>query len=442
MSTTRREFLAHTPAAAFLARPFGTKGPAQEKAAEPARASAWRSDFPALAQSINGKPLTYLDSAATTQRPRAVITAIIEFYERDNANPSRALHSLARRAAEKYEGARATVARFINATDPSEVVFVRGTTEGINLAAAAWGSVNLRSGDELVLTRGEHYSNLLPWRLAAERAGAIVRYAEVDDEGRIELEDLERKLTSRTRLVAFSHVSNVIGYINPAAQICARARAAGARVLIDAAQSVPHFAVDVQALGCDFLAFSSHKMLGPMGIGALWARRELLEGMAPYQSGSNMAHDVELELPIPYEHAALKFGAGTPNVSGPVGLAAAIDYLNRIGRDAVRNHEQSLTEYASRRLGDVRGLRILGPRTAADRIPVFAFTLEGRTPAEIVKDLDTAGVAVRAGDLASLPLLKRLGVTAAARASCYLYTDFGDIDRLADILHQTQRTKL
>ena len=442
MSTTRREFLAHTPAAAFLAGSFGTKGPAQGKAPEPARASAWRSDFPALAQSINGKPLAYLDSAATTQRPRAVITAITEFYERDNANPSRALHSLARRSAERYEGARATVARFINATDPSEVVFVRGTTEGINLAAAAWGSVNLRSGDELVLTRGEHYSNLLPWRVAAERAGAIVRYADVDDEGRIQLEDLERKLTSRTRLVAFSHVSNVIGYINPAAQICARARAAGARVLIDAAQSVPHFAVDVQALGCDFLAFSGHKMLGPMGIGALWARRELLEGMAPYQSGSNMAHDVELELPIPYEHAALKFGAGTPNVSGPVGLAAAIDYLNRIGRDAVRNHEQSLTEYASSRLGEVRGLRILGPRTATDRIPVFAFTLEGRTPAEIVKDLDTAGVAVRAGDLASLPLLKRLGVTAAARASCYLYTDFGDIDRLADILHQTQRTKL
>lgn len=441
MPTTRREFLAHSAAGAFVSGPFARKGRAQAKAAAPARPNAWRSDFPALAQSINGKPLTYLDSAATTQRPTSVIAAMTEFDERDNANPSRSLHTLARRAAEKYEGARATVARFINAADPGEVVFVRGTTEGINLAAAAWGGVNLRSGDELVLTRGEHYSNLLPWRLAAERAGAVVRYADVDDEGRIQLDDLERKLSSRTRLVAFSHVSNVIGYINPAAQICARARAVGARVLIDGAQSVPHFAVDVQALGCDFLAFSSHKMLGPMGIGALWARRELLEGMAPYQSGSNMAHDVDLESPIPYEHAALKFGAGTPNASGPVGLAAAIDYLNRIGRDAVRSHEQSVTEYALTRLADVRGLRILGPRTGADRIPVFAFTLEGRTPADIAKDLDTAGVAVRAGDLASLPLLKRLGVTAAARASCYLYTDLGDIDRLADALNQTQDAK-
>jgi cysteine desulfurase / selenocysteine lyase len=442
MRTTRREFLARTAAGAIVPGSLSDEGRARVKAAGPTRANAWRADFPALAQSINGKPLTYLDSAATTQRPRAVITAIARFYERDNANPSPSLHALARRAAEKYEAARATVARFINATDPSEVVFVRGTTEGINLAAAAWGGVNLRRGDELLLTCGEHYSNLLPWRLAAERAGAIVRYADVDDEGRTRLEDLERKLTRRTRLVAFSHVSNVIGYINPAAQICARAREAGARVLIDAAQSVPHVAIDVQALGCDFLAFSSHKMLGPMGIGVLWARRELLEEMPPYQSGSNMAHDVDLGSPIPYEHAALKFGAGTPDASGPVGLVAAIDYLNRIGRDAVRRHEQSLTEYTLKRLGDVPGLRILGPRTAADRIPVFTFTLEGRKPAEIVKDLDTAGVAVRAGDLASLPLLKRLGVTAAARASCYLYTDFGDIDRLADVLNQTQGPKL
>lgn len=442
MAATRREFLALTAGGTLMTGSPGGNGRTPSKEAEPRRVNPWRPDFPALSQSINGKPLTYLDSAATTQRPRAIIAAITEFYERHNANPSRSLHALARRAAEEYESARATVAHFINAADPNEVVFVRGTTEGINLAATAWGSMNLRRGDELVLTRGEHYSNLLPWRLAAERAGAIVRYADVDDDGRIQVEDLERKLTSRTRLVAFSHVSNVIGYINPAAQICARARAAGARVLIDAAQSVPHFAVDVQALGCDFLAFSGHKMLGPMGIGALWARRELLEEMAPYQSGSNMAHDVELEGPIPYEHGALEFGAGTPNVSGPAGLAKAIDYLHRIGRDALRHHEQSLTEYALKRLGDVRGMRILGPRTVTNRIPVFTFTIEGRTPAEIVSDLDVAGIAVRAGDLASLPLLKRLGVTAAARASCYLYTDLQDIDRLVDALNQTQSTSL
>lgn len=434
MPTTRREFLAHAGAGAFISRSLGERGQTQVRTAPPAGTNPWRADFPALAQSINGNPLVYLDSAATTQRPRSVIAAITEFYERDNANPSRSLHALARRAAEQYDRARATVARFINAAYPNEVVFVRGTTEGINLAAAAWGGVSLRTGDEVLLTRGEHYSNLLPWRLAAARAGAIVRYVDVDDEGRVQLDDLDRKLTARTRLVAFSHVSNVIGYVNPAAEICARARAAGARVLIDGAQSVPHFPVDVQALGCDFLAFSSHKMLGPMGIGGLWARREILEEMAPYQTGSNMAHDVELDGPISYEHAALKFGAGTPNVSGPVGLAAAMDYLNRIGRDAVRRHEQSLTEYALKQLGAVRGLRILGPRTAVDRIPVFAFSIEGRKPADVVKDVDTAGIAVRGGDLASLPLLKRLGVTAAVRASCYLYTDFADIDRLVDAL--------
>jgi cysteine desulfurase/selenocysteine lyase len=386
---------------------------------------------------MNGRPLVYLDSAATTQRPRAVIAAITEFYERDNANPSRSLHALARRSAEKYDAARATVARFINAADPNEVVFVRGTTEGINLAAAAWGGLNLRTGDEVLLTRGEHYSNLLPWRLAAERAGALVRYADVDDDGRIQLEDLDRKLNPRTRLVAFSHVSNVIGYINPAAEICARARAAGARVLIDGAQSVPHFAVDVQALGCDFMAFSSHKMLGPMGIGGLWARRELLEEMAPYQSGSNMTHDVDLDAPMRYEHGALKFGAGTPNVSGPIGWAAAIDYLNRIGRTAVRDHEQALTEYALKRFSEIGGLRMIGPRTATNRIPVFAFSVEGRTPAGLVKDLDTAGIAVRGGDLASLPLLRRLGITSAVRASCYLYTSFADIDAVvAAIQHE------
>ncbi|HXI67541.1 MAG TPA: aminotransferase class V-fold PLP-dependent enzyme, partial [Steroidobacteraceae bacterium] len=272
---------------------------------------------------MNRQPFAYLDSAATTQRPEAVLSALLDYYRHDNANPGGTLHALARRAYEQYEGARRTLAAFVNAADPEEVVWVRGTTEGINLVARAWARPRLRSGDELLLTVVEYVLNLLPWRLVAEETRATVRYVDVDDEGRVQLDDLDRKLSERTRLVSFSHVSNVAGYINPAAQICARARSAGARVLIDAAQSAPHVPLDVQSLGCDFLVFSGHKMLGPMGVGVLWARRELLEEMPPYQAGSNMAHAVDLASEE-FEHGARKFGAGTPNVSGAVGLAAAV----------------------------------------------------------------------------------------------------------------------
>jgi len=246
----------------------------------------------------------------------------------------------------------------------------------------------------------------------------------------VQLDDLDRKLTERTRLLAFSHVSNVVGYINPAAEICARARRAGACVLIDAAQSAPHVRIDVQALGCDFLTFSSHKMMGPMGVGVLWARREILEEMPPYQSGSNMAHDVDVDS-FHAEHAARKFGAGTPNVSGPIGLAAAVIYLNELGRDAIAQQEQAITAYALERLGAVPGLRLLGPKNSAQRIPVFSFTLDGHTPQAVMQALDARGIAIRAGDLAALPLLKRFGVAEAARASCYLYTQKEDIDALA-----------
>lgn len=389
----------------------------------------WRADFPALQQTIDGRPLAYLDSAATTQRPNQVIEAITRFYREDNANPSGSLHTLARRAQERYEDARRTVADFIHAPEANEIVWVRGTTEGINLVAATWGRSNLGPGDEVLLTIAEHYSNLLPWRIAAERGGATLRFVDVDDEGRLSLQDLDRKLSRATRLVAFSHVSNVLGHVNPVREIVARAHQAGARVLVDAAQSVPHFPVDVQSLGCDFLAFSSHKMLGPMGVGVLWARRELLEEMSPYQAGSNMAHDVDLES-ARYEHAALKFGAGTPNVSGPIGLAAAIAYLNAIGRENIRKHEEELTAYALRELASVPGLRLLGGKTATDRVPVFSFSVDGVAPLSVAKKLDAEAVAIRAGELAALPLLKRLGVTAAARASCYLYNTRSEIDRL------------
>lgn len=389
----------------------------------------WRADFPALRQSVNGRLLAYLDSAATTQRPYTVINAITQFYHEDNANPSSSLHTLARRSYEQYEEARRVVASFVNARDPNEIVWVRGTTEGINLVAATWIPANVRAGDEVLLTVAEHYSNLLPWRLAAERAGATVQFVDVDDEGRLQLDDLDRKLSKRTRLLAFSHVSNVVGHVNPVVEICARARQAGARVFVDAAQSAPHLPIDVQSLGCDFLAFSSHKMLGPMGVGVLWARRELLEEMPPYQAGSNMAHDVDLES-ARYEHAAMKFGAGTPNVSGPVGLAAAVAYLTGAGPDVIRKHEQALTEYALQEFKAIPGLRLLGPKTAANRVPVFSFSLEGSSPMDVVRALDEEGIAIRAGDLAARPLLNRLGVPAAARVSCYFYNTKDEIDRL------------
>ena len=398
----------------------------------------WRSDFPAFAQTVNGHPLVYLDSAATTQRPRAVLEALLDYYRHNNANPGNTLHALARRAYEDFERARRTLAGFLNAKDPDEVVWVRGTTEGVNLVADAWARPRLRSGDEVLLTVAEHASNLLPWRLAAERSGATVRYVGVDDEGRVRLDDLERQLSVRTRLFSFSHVSNVAGFINPAAELCSRARSAGARVLIDAAQSAPHIPLDVQALGCDFLTFSSHKMLGPMGVGVLWAKRERLEEMPPYQAGSNMAHHVDLaseEL----EHGARKFGAGTPNVSGAIGLAAAVQYLSQ-DRGAIERHEASLTEHALKQLSQIEGLRLLGPHAAAQRLPVFSFVLSGTSPAKILRHLDARGIAIRAGDLSALPLLRRFGVNEAARASCYLYTQTDELDRLTAALRELPRT--
>lgn len=394
---------------------------------------SWRAMFPALDQRVGGKPLVYLDSAATTQRALPVLDEIMDFYRHDNANPGGALHELARRANERYENARRTLAKFINAATPAEVVWTRGTTEGINLVATAWGRSQLRRGDEVLLTIAEHASNLLPWRLAAEATGARVRFVEVDDEGRISLDDLDRKLSQRTRLVAFSHVSNVAGYINPATEICARARRAGARVFVDAAQSAPHVPLDVQAMDCDFLAFSSHKMLGPMGVGVLWARTEVLEEMPPYQAGSNMAHDVDVEGQA-LEHGARKFGAGTPNVAGPLGLAEAVQCMQALGREDIERHEADLTAHALERLNAVPALKLIGPRSPGQRIPVFSFTLAGTTPQEVLRQLDAQGIAIRAGDLSALPLLKRFGVTAAARASCYLYTSTNEIDQLADAL--------
>ena len=427
----RREFVGTLGAAAMATG--GVGGWAGEPSTGQSR--EWRSHFPALRQEVNGHPLAYLDSAATTLRPTAVIDAIASFYRTENANPGAALHTLARRASAIYEGARRTVAEFIGANDPSEVVFTRGTTDGINLVAAAWGAANLKPGDEILIGRAEHASNMVPWQMIAARTGAIVRYFDVDESGHPKLDDIDRRLGSRTKVVAFSHVSNVLGMINDARGLCARVRAPGRIVLVDGAQSVPHFAVNVRDLGCDFLAFSSHKMLGPMGLGVLWGRRELLDAMPPYQGGSNMAHDVGLES-LHLSEGALKFGAGTPNVAGPVGLAAAMNFLRTVGESALREHEQDLTRHFIQRVGAIPGVRLLGSTDAREKISVFAFTLRGHEPAAVLRALDQRGIAVRAGDLASLPLLERLGTKSAVRASLYLYSTRAEIDRLAEGLER------
>jgi len=431
-TANRREFLGALGAASLVASEVGASAFAAEESTS--GVSDWRREFPALEQSVNDRALAYLDSAATTLRPGSVIDAVSRFYRGENANPSASGHTLARHAYERYERARETLSRFVNARDPREIVWTRGTTEAINLVASAWGSANLRAGDEVLVTVAEHYSNLVPWRLATERAGARLVLVDVDDEGGLRLDDLERKLSSRTKLVAVTHVSNVLGLVNPIAEIAELASGAGARLLVDGAQSAPHLPVDVQALGCDFFAFSSHKMLGPMGVGVLWAKLSILNEMPPYQSGSNMTHDVVLDEPLKLAEGAHKFQAGTPNAAGPIGLAAAVELYERWGREAIADHERSLVSYALERLRTVRGLRVLGAGKGMEKVPVFSFTIEGVSVPRIVAACDDVGVAVRGGDLAAAPLLRRFGAAAAARASCFLYTTTDEIDRLVGAL--------
>ena len=428
MKSNRRQFLSTCAAAGVVGRTSVATGEAQNE-----EQRAWPSTFPALRQRVNEHPLAFLDSAATTLRPQSVIDALVEYYSTDNANPS-PVHTLASRAAERLSGARQTLARFVNATDPTEIIFVRGTTEGINLVASTWGAMTLEAEDEVVLTIAEHSSNLLPWTRAAGQAGAKVRVVDVDDQGRPRLDQFKAILSKRTRIVAFTHVSNVLGYINPAKEMCALARAVGARVVVDGAQGAPHVKVDVQDLGCDFYVFSGHKMLGPMGTGVVWGRRELLDAMPPYHVGSNMAHDVDFER-ANIEHGALKFQAGTPDVAGPVGLAAAVRFFDAAG-PRLRRHADELVDYGLVRLAEIPGLRIIGPRGADRRVPVFTFVLEGLAATTVARALDARGIAVRAGDLAALPLLERFGAKEAVRASAYVYSTRRDIDRLAEALRE------
>ena len=391
------------------------------------------SQFPALAQTIHNNKLIYFDTAATAQRPRQVLDAITNFYARENANPAPNLHSVAQQSFEVYERARATLASFIGAKDPLEVVWTRGTTEGINLVASTWGEANIQSNDEIVLTIAEHASNMLPWQMLAKRKSARLRYVKVLDNGELDIASLHRLLNEKTKLVCFSHVSNVLGIINPAVEICRTAHDAGAKVFIDAAQSAPHIPIDVQKQDCDFLAFSSHKIMGPMGVGVLWVRRVILDQMPPYQSGSNMAHAASID-DWEYSEGARKYSAGTPNVSGPVGLAAAVEFIRTLGYERMWRHEQKLTKHMLEVLSAQKGIRLVGGRETQNRISLFCFTADSIGPEDLARRLDQYGIAIRAGDLAALPLLERFGAKRAARASLYLYNTVEEIDQFAQKL--------
>ncbi len=388
-----------------------------------------REDFPALQQSVNGMPLAYLDNAATSQKPRAVLDVMDAYYEHDNANVHRGIHELSRRATEAYEAARVKAARWINAASADEIVWTRGTTEAINLVAASWGLDNIGPGDEILLSVLEHHSNIVPWQILAARTGATIRYIELDDQGRLLLDDLPRLLGERTKIVAISHVSNALGTVNPLHEIIPAAKAAGAVVLVDGAQGAVHSSVDVQTLGADFYAFSGHKMCGPTGIGVLWGRRDMLERMSPYQGGGEMIHivgrDASSWAAVPH-----KFEAGTPNIAGAIGLGAAIDYLDTIGMDAIVRHEHELMAYAMERLRAVPGIRIFGPESLEERSAVVSFTMGDAHPHDISTILDAHGVAVRAGHHCAQLVMKHFGVPATARASFYLYSTREDVDRL------------
>lgn len=395
-----------------------------------------RSDFPVLHQKVGSHPLVYLDNAATSHKPRAVIDAVARFYERDNSNVHRGLHALSMRATDGYEAARARVARFINAASPAEIVFTRGTTESVNLVAQSWAAANLRRGDVILLTEMEHHSNMVPWQVAAERAGATVRYVPVagdNAEHGLDLDALERLLTPEVKLFAFTHISNTLGTINPAAELCRRAREVGAVTLIDAAQSIGHEPIDVQALGCDFLAFSGHKMAGPTGIGALYGRRALLDAMPPWQTGGGMISVVEFS-GSRWKPAPERFEAGTPNVADAIGLHAAMDYLDGLGRPEISLHDHALAEAAYAALAELPGIRLLGP--AGRRAGILSFALADAHAHDVVTFADQDGVALRGGHHCNQPLMRKLGLPSSVRASFYVYNTPDEIDVLVRSLRR------
>ena len=380
---------------------------------------------------MHGKPLVYLDNAATTQKPQSVLDRLVQYYAEENANVHRGVHTLSERATEAYERARETVRRFLNAAASREIVFVRGTTEGINLVAQTYGRANVGRRDEIVISTMEHHSNIVPWQILCEEKEARLRIIPITDSGEMRLDEFERLLSDRTRLVSVVHVSNALGTINPVEEIVRIAHARNIPVLVDGAQAVAHMKVDVQALGCDFYAFSGHKMLGPMGIGGLYGKTSLLETMPPYQAGGDMISSVTFERTL-YNVVPHKFEAGTPNVAGAVGLAAAIDYLTAIGADRIEAHERELLAYGTEVLSRIPGLRLTG--TAAEKAGILSFVLDGVHPHDIGTILDREGVAIRTGHHCCQPLMQRLGVPATARASLALYNTRDEVDALAGAL--------
>jgi cysteine desulfurase/selenocysteine lyase len=403
---------------------------------------AWqnlRADFPILNQQVNGQALVYLDNAATSQKPQCVIDALVNYYQRDNANVHRGIHTLSMRATFAYEAARERSAKFLNATEPGEIVFTAGTTDSINLVANAWGDKNLKAGDIILLTEMEHHSNMVPWQLLAQRTGAKLRYLPVvaGDTGLLDLTQLDQVLTPEVKIFAFTHVSNTLGVINPAAALCAAAKKVGAISVVDAAQSIGHMPIDVRALGCDFLAASGHKMCGPTGVGLLYGRKALLEAMPPYRGGGSMISNVEY-FESKWAPAPQKFEAGTPNIADVIALARAMDYLDDLGREAIAQHDEKLAEHAYARLTtEIPGIRMLGP--AQHRSGVISFDLPGVHAHDVVTMADQEGVALRGGHHCNQPLMRKLGLSSTSRASFYLYNTEAEIERLVATLQKIQK---
>ena len=386
-----------------------------------------RKDFPVLSTSVNGHPLVYLDNAATSQKPNVVIEALSDYYQEYNSNIHRGVHYLSQKATDAYEDSRSRIAQFINAKDAKEIIFVRGTTEAINLVAQTFGRKNIGRGDEVLITALEHHSNIVPWQMICEEKSAKLVVVPMSDEGELDLDAYGRLLNQRTKIAAITHVSNALGTVNPVKEMSAMARAKGIPVLIDGAQAVPHMSVDVKDLKCDFYAFSGHKMFGPTGIGVLYGRKDLLEGMPPYQGGGDMIKSVTFEKTI-YNDLPHRFEAGTPNISGGIALGVAVDYLCSLNRSAILEYENSLLDYATSQLSSIRGIEIIG--RSKHKASVLSFDLEGIHPHDVGTILDSEGIAIRTGHHCAQPIMTRLGITATARASFALYNTFQEVDAL------------
>jgi len=397
-----------------------------------------RGDFPILSTRIKGKPLVYLDNAATSHKPRSVIRAISDYYERSNANVHRGVHTLSMMATDAYEGARARVQRFIGAPVPESIIWTRNASEAINLVATSWGLNNLNPGDEIVTTAMEHHSNLVPWQQLAERTGATLKLIAIEPDGTLDMESADEAITERTGLVAVTHMSNVLGTVNPVKELAAMAHGVGAVILVDGAQSVPHMPVDVVDIDCDFLAFSAHKMLGPTGVGTLYGRPELLDAMPPVMFGGDMILEVT-HRSARWNELPYKFEAGTPNIAGAVGTGAAVDYLTEIGMERVWAHEQRLTAYALERIAELELVTVMGPRNPIGRGGTVSFFHEWIHPHDLGTVLDSMGIAIRTGHHCAMPLVRGYGVTASARASFYVYNREEEIDLLIDGLKEAER---